>query len=158
MGNLTFSSDDLNKQYDILMKQLGKYKTMVLSTALNDKVTSRMMSFVIADGLFYFQTDRNFRKYEQIHKNPKVSLCIDNIQIEGICTELGHPTDHVLFCELYQECFQGSYANYSSLLDERLFVIKPSYIQRWLYENTIPFIEIFDLDKKLYEKKQYENK
>ncbi len=143
------------KQYDMLLNQLGNYKKMVLSTALNDIVTSRMMSVIISDGLFYFQTDRNFRKYEQIQKNPNVSLCLDNIQIEGICTEVGHPLDNDLFCKRYKEYFKTSYDRYSELPDERLFMIKPIYIQKWIYENAEPFIESFDLEKNFYEKKPY---
>lgn len=64
---------------------------MVLSTSYQDKVTSRMMSVIIFDGEFYFQTDKNFRKYNQIKNNPNVLLCCDNISVEGICTELGKP-------------------------------------------------------------------
>ncbi len=60
----------------------GTGKKMVLSTSHNDIVTSRMMSIVLIEGVFYFQTDITFRKYEQIKNNPKVSLCIDNMQIE----------------------------------------------------------------------------
>lgn len=147
--------EEFNNQYEMLLKQLGKGKTMVLSTAFNDKVTSRMMSIIITDGLFYFQTDRTFRKYEQIHKNPNVSLCSDNIQIEGICTEIGHPVDNALFCKLYQEYFRNSYEHYSELQDERLFAIKPGYIQKWIYENTEPFVESFDFEKNSYEKQHY---
>lgn len=38
-----------------------------------------MMSVVLINGVFYFQPDKTFRKYEQIKDNPNVALCIDNI-------------------------------------------------------------------------------
>lgn len=38
-------------------QEFGTCKKMVLSTSLNDKVTSRMMSIVVMDGKLYFQTD-----------------------------------------------------------------------------------------------------
>ncbi len=43
-----------------------------------------MMSIIIDGGKFYFQTDKDFRKYEQIKGNPHVALCIDNLSIEPI--------------------------------------------------------------------------
>ncbi len=44
----------LNKFYN----DFGTYKAMVLSTSLNDKVSSRMVSVIVIDGIFYFQTNK----------------------------------------------------------------------------------------------------
>ena len=131
---------------------------MVLSSSEKDKVTSRMMSIVQYNGMFYFQTDKSFRKYHQLISNPQVALCIDNIQIEGICEEIGHPTDCSPFCNIYQECFSSSFKKYSSLKNERLFVVKPTYIECWLYKDGIPFIETFDIENHIYNLSQYEGK
>lgn len=147
--------DIFDKQCAILFEQIGKHKKMVLSTSLKDYVTSRMMSVVITDNLFYFQTDKNFRKYGQLQGNNKASLCIENIQVEGICKEIGHPLDNPVFNDLFKEGFRGSYDRYSALIDERLFELKPAYIQRWIYVDNEPFIEIYDFGKKLYELKPY---
>lgn len=73
----------LNKYNDFL-PAFYKGKTMVLSSCEDNKVSSRMMSIVCIDGMFYFQTDMNFRKYRELIHNPQVALCIDNIQIEGV--------------------------------------------------------------------------
>ena len=70
-------------------QEFGSGRHMVLSTSLHDHVTSRMMSVIQMDGLFWFQTDRHFRKYRQLAENPRVALCADNIQIEGLCREAG---------------------------------------------------------------------
>lgn len=88
--------------YENFYKELGESKKMVLSTSLNDVVTSRMMSIVILNKKIYFQTDRTFRKYNQLLENPKVSLCIDNIQIEGYCKEVGIPSNNVEFVDAYK--------------------------------------------------------
>lgn len=138
-----------------LFCQMDNYKLMVLSTSLNDKVTSRMMSIVIIENKFYFQTDVTFRKYEQIQRNPNAALCADNIQIEGICREIGRPQDNAEFCELYSKHFSASYELYSRLKNERLFAVSPTYIQRWIYEEGRPFVEIFDFQNKVYDKKAY---
>lgn len=49
--------------YEALWRELGESRKMVLSTSLDNLVTSRMMSVVIMDGRLYFQTDRTLRKY-----------------------------------------------------------------------------------------------
>ncbi len=139
----------------LLFDLIGNYKKMVLSTALNNKVTSRMMSVVISNQQFYFQTDKISRKYEQLQKNHNASLCIDNIQIEGICTEIGHPLDNQCFSNLYKEYYKASYDKYSSLSNERLFEMKPVFIQKWIYIDGEPYVEIYDFIKKSYEKKPY---
>lgn len=143
-------------RYNNFLREFGNGKPMVLSSSEKDKVTSRMMSIVQYNGAFYFQTDKTFRKYHQLINNPQVALCIDNIQIEGICEEIGHPTECSSFCNIYQECFSGSFKRYSSLKNERLFVVKPTYIERWLYKEGIPFMETFDIENQIYNSSQYE--
>jgi uncharacterized pyridoxamine 5'-phosphate oxidase family protein len=76
-----------------LFKGLGESKVMYLATCANGRVTSRAMSFIIYDQKLYFQTDRKFIKYEQISVNPNVAVSIDNIQIEGVCRDIGAPLD-----------------------------------------------------------------
>ena len=139
-----------------IFSNFGYSKNMVLSTSYQDKVTSRMMSVIIFDGEFYFQTDKNFRKYNQIKNNPNVSLCCDNISVEGICTELGKPLDNNRFIKLYEKYYNYSYQQYSSLQNERLFKVTPLYIQIWIYENAKPYIEIIDFKSNEYRKTLYE--
>ena len=79
----------LEKNTSMVFQQLGESKKMVLSTSVDNHVTSRMMSVIIIDGNFYFQTDRKSRKLEQIAENPKAALCVDNVQVEGECREVG---------------------------------------------------------------------
>lgn len=134
--------------YNAFLNEFGKGRKMVLSTSLNDKVTSRMMSVIQLNGTFYFQTDKHFRKYGQLIKNENVALCIDNIQIEGRCKELGHPLECSDFCSLYKECFASSFERYSSLKNEVLFAVTPLHVERWLYKDGIPFVESFDIANK----------
>lgn len=146
---------DFENQFSAFLSEFGRGRQMVLSTSLYDKVTSRMMSVIQIDGNFYFQTDKTFRKYNQLIKNSNVALCIDNIQIEGICKELGNPLENFFFCSIYKECFPGSYEKYSSLSNEILFVVTPLYIERWIYKDAIPFVETFDVAKKAYSLCEY---
>lgn len=139
------------EKYDNLLTEFSKGKAMVLSSSENGRVSSRMMSIVFFDGFFYFQTDKTLRKYHQLISNPQVALCADNIQIEGICEEIGHPMDNVMFCNVYQKCFNGSFNRYSSLRNERLFAVKPTHVERWLYVGGVPFIETYDIEKQQYD-------
>lgn len=141
--------------YVEFFQQIGAHKTMVLSTALNDVVSSRMMSIIISAGKFYFQTDRTFKKYDQIQNNPKVSLCAENIQIEGICKELGAPAEHPNFYTAFKQYFPHSYEAYSMLRNERLFEVMPLSIQKWIYEDGKPFIETINFEDQTYHKYPY---
>ena len=146
---------EFRDKYESFLAEFEKGKTMVLSSFDNGKVSSRMMSVVCISGAFYFQTDRTFRKYRQLIGNPQAALCIDNIQIEGVCRALGHPLDNPSFCRVFEECFSGSFRAYSALANERLFVLEPEYVQRWVYRNNVPFIEVFDIKKQEYEISEY---
>ena len=133
----------------------GKARKMVLSTSAKDKVSSRMMSVVQIDGKFYFQTDKKLRKYRQISVNQNVALCIDNIQIEGVCKEIGSPLDNDVFCNAFRECYKGSYDAYTSLEDERLFAVEPVFIERWIYFDGVPYIETYDIEAEYYSCNEY---
>lgn len=128
---------------------------MVLSTSVHDVVTSRMMSIIVLDKKMYFQTDKTFRKYNQLKENPNVSICIDNIQIEGYCEEIGRPDEHIAFSDAYKKYFPSSYMRYTALENERLFVVRPTFIERWRYIDKIPYMEIFDVVNKQYRLKMY---
>lgn len=158
MGDKKILSENIDFQnaYARLYEELGTSKKMVLSTSLDNIVTSRMMSIVILNERFYFQTDKTFRKYRQLKENGNVSLCIDNIEIEGYCEEAGIPLKNAEFANAYKRSFPGSYERYTSLKNERLFVISPVFIERWLYIHEVPYIETFDIRNERYRLVQYQ--
>ena len=55
--------ENINDKTKEFYEGFGCGKKMVLSTLQSDKVSSRMMSVVLINGIFYFQTDKTFRKY-----------------------------------------------------------------------------------------------
>lgn len=146
------------ESYETFWQEFGPGKTMVLATALDDHVTARMMSVVCLVGKLYFQTDKTFRKYTQLTGNPRVALCIDNIQIEGVCRELGHPLENAAFCAAYKSCFAGSFARYTALQNERLFVVEPRFVERWTYQDGAPCIQTWDVENKTYTETPYEGR
>lgn len=134
-----------------VFRQLGVSNTMVLATSLNNRVSARMMSFIMKDGKFYFQTDTAFHKYEDILGNANVALCKDNIQIEGNCKEIGKPMEIEWFKEMYSTYHSSSFQAYSSLENTRVFEITPVFIQRWNYVDGNPFIEKYELKEERLE-------
>ena len=148
-------TDEFTEKLSAFLSDFGSGRTMVLSTSENDRVSSRMMSVVRIDDGFYFQTDTELRKYRQLSANKYAALCIDNIQIEGVCEETGRPVDCPDFCEVFRSCFKGSYDAYSGLENERLFVLRPVYIQRWVYSDGVPCIESFDIPARKYSFRKY---
>lgn len=93
------------KEYLKLFEEIGEGKKMVLSTSSHEIVTSRMMSIIVLGNKFYFQTDKTLRKYQQLCENKNVALCLGNIQIQGICNEIGIPKDNIDFLNAYKKNF-----------------------------------------------------
>lgn len=149
MGN------EFREKFAGFISDFSDHRNMVLSTSFEDRVTSRMMSVIQIDGCFYFQADIMSRKAEQILHNENVSLCIDNIQIDGICEIIGRPLDNEKFCVLFLKHFSVAYQLYTSLENERLFKIEPVRIQKWIYKNSMPYIEIFDCENHKYKRTAY---
>lgn len=144
------------KKVEEFFLKLGVAKKIVLSTSSKNRVTSRTMSFVIFNNKFYCQTDKNFLKYQQIIENPNVSLCIDNIQIEGVAIAEGSPLENKRFIKLFEEYYKNSYLNYSFLEDEVLLEITPTLINIWDYENEKPLRKYYDLKNKTYIESYYQ--
>ena len=138
-----------------LFRTIGKVRKMVLSTSFDNRVTSRMMSFVIFDNKFYCQTDKTFLKYQQIKSNPNVALCIDNIQVEGIAKNIGKPLENKKFINLFKQYYKTSYEIYSFLENEILLEIEPTFIGVWTYKDFIPVREFYNLETKEIKEESY---
>lgn len=133
-----------------LFERIGEHKIMYLATCVDNRVTSRAMSFIIYNQKLYFQTDKTSLKYEQITKNPNVSVCIDNIQIEGPLDD-----NNKFFSQKYKEYFSGSFDKYSSMKNEVLMEVTPTHIELWNYDEGCPYQEFLDFNNQLYEKNYY---
>lgn len=144
--------DAYRKQREKIFQKLGKAKQMVLATSFEGRTTARTMSCVFIDGCFYFQTDRTFLKYGQMKGNPSVALCFDNIQIEGVAVDLGHPLDacNATFAAAYQQAYPGSCAAYSGIETEVLFRVEPLRITCYEYENHEPVMKIISCKEESY--------
>lgn len=134
-----------SEEYARFWDEFGSGRTMVLATAQDEEVSARMMSVVAFEGKLCFQTDRTFRKYAALRRNPHAALCIDNISIEGTVEEIGAPSVNPGFLTHFSASFPGSFKSYSGLHNEVVFALTPRRIERWLYLEGQPFIEVFDV-------------
>ncbi len=138
--------------------KIGEAKKFVLATSKDNQPTARMMSCIIIDNVFCIQTDRFFTKYNQMIANPKVAICNDNIQIEGIAQENGHPLDkkNELFAKMFEKYYPSSFQMYTHLKNETVFQIIPTKITLWEYENGKPFRILLDCVNQTVVRENYE--
>lgn len=139
-----------------LFEKIGE--NVLLPLATNDgegNVSVRTVSAIIINQKIYFQTDVKMKKAKDIASNHCVAVCIEGIQMQGECVEIGRVSDNPFFEELYMHYYPGAYEKYSNLEDERVFEITPKYIKCWSYIENKPVYEIYDVDKCLYEIKPY---
>jgi general stress protein 26 len=109
----------------------------ILATSQDDNVTARRIR-LFSDGMtLYGYTFQYMRKAKQIIANPRVSVVVDFIQIDGIASLKGHIMDEPQFLELVRQKQPDSYeylVNYwSSPKASELVVIEiiPKRIALW---------------------------
>lgn len=128
---------------------------MVVSTSLQDNVTSRTLSTMFNKGKIYFQTDKNFITVKQLIENPNIALCTNNIQITGTAKIIGPTIGQGILEEIYKEKHLGSYNNYSSLATTVMIEVEIKNTTLWVYRDKIPFLCFYDMVKKEYKEKRY---
>jgi general stress protein 26 len=80
---------DYEHEKGLVLKFLEGKHAITLATSLGDRVTARTVSFA-NDGLaILFMSWAHHTKCVQIRVNPRVALCRDNVQIEGIADCMG---------------------------------------------------------------------
>ena len=92
----------------------------------------------------------------QLRENPRAALCLGNLQIEGVCREIGRPQEHKAFCAAYRAAFPSTFDRYTHLECERLWEFAPDFAKKWIYEGGEPLEEILDPAAGILEKKKYE--
>lgn len=143
----------------LLFKKLGDWKIMALASSVNDYVMVRNVSCLFYGGKIYFKTDKNFRKTQQLFKNPHVALCSGGVQVEGIAKNLGLVVDEPgrKFEQLYKKYLWQSYNAYSHEDSEILIEVTPKFVEIWDEdENRYAFQTFIDFDKQTVEIKNYD--
>ncbi|MEE8570068.1 MAG: hypothetical protein V3S97_03600 [Candidatus Bathyarchaeia archaeon] len=115
MDQVEIPYEELEKEFIAELSELGSEdlgsERGVLATSQDDYVTARRMR-LLSDGLtLYGWTLRSYRKVEQIIANPNVSVVVEYIQIDGVGSVKGHPTDEPEFLELIRKKLPHRYDN-----------------------------------------------
>ena len=153
--NLTFE-----QAVSIMFDKLGVSKIMALASSVDDYVMVRNVSCLFYDEKIYFKTDKNFRKTQQLFKNPHVALCWSGVQVEGLAENKGLVVDEPgrLFEKLYKEHLWGSYNRYSHEDTEILIEVSPKFVEIWdTSEDNYAYQIFIDFDKQAVTVKQYDD-
>jgi general stress protein 26 len=106
---------DYNRCIEEKSRFLGDNRHMVLATSLNDTVTARTIDYVSSGLDIIFLSWGHHMKIIQINGNPKVGLCRDNVQIEGVAKVLGNPFDEKKYSILYRDKLPILFDNFADV-------------------------------------------
>ncbi len=143
----------------LMFEKLGEWKIMALASSVNDYVMVRNVSCLFYDNKIWFKTDKNFRKTQQLFKNPQVALCWSGVQVEGIAENKGLVVEEPdrRFEKLYNEFLWGSYNKYSHEDTEIIIEVTPQFVEIWdTSEDNYAFQIFIDFEKQSVEVKQYD--
>ena len=144
---------------DIMFDKLGDWKIMALASCVDNYPMVRNVSCLFYDNKVYFKTDKNFRKTQQLYKNPNVALCWSGVQIEGTAINKGLVVDEPdrKFETLYKKFLWGSYNKYSHEDTEIIIEVTPVFVEIWDTSDDNYAYQIFiHFDTKSIEVKQYD--
>lgn len=117
----------------IMDQKLGDYKIMALASCVDDYPMVRNVSCIFYNDKIYFKTDRNFRKTKQLFQNPRVAMCFNGVQVEGIAENKGLVVEEEgrVFEKKYKEYLWQSYNAYSHEDSEILIEVTPKFVEIW---------------------------
>lgn len=131
-------------------------KIMVLATSHNNRVLARNV-LVASDGLdLYFFTWKHSRKCMQIEKNPKVALCKDKVQIEGVAQILGGLLDGKTkkYTDIMRRKFPESIKKWERRPEMIILRVRPTLVVTGGSFNGDIYIDFLDLEnEKAYSEK-----
>lgn len=144
---------DFYKRFSSVWKQLGESSLFVLATVNGTVPSARMMSGIICSEQIYFQSDSLMDKASEIRQNNAVAVCIEDIQIKGVCSECGHPLakGNEWFAKTFRETYPKAFKKYTHIESEMLYKISPKIIKIWSEIEGIPCIEKLDVEKHMYD-------
>jgi len=147
----------LRKQLDYfaiineILEILDQNREIVLATSYNNRVTARTVSFANDKLVIYFMSWVHNKKIKQIEKNPKVALCLKNLQIEGKAQVLkglsGEINEDLL--KNFKKKFSDTWINTFSRIKEMVMVkVVPSTIVKFENIDRRFFLQTININKK----------
>jgi len=138
---------ELAELQDRCIRFLNERKYISVATSYKEHVRSRVVDFV-NDGLrIGFLTWDHTIKIVHIRNNPRVSLCVDALQIEGTASILGHPNlaENAALMEKYKQRHPIPYKNFVSQADTVLIKIEPTLLMLMKYEAEHLYLDHLDI-------------
>ena len=143
----------------IMDQKLGDYKIMALASCVDDYPMVRNVSCIFYNDKIYFKTDRNFRKTKQLFQNPRVAMCFNCVQVEGIAENKGLVVEEEgrVFEKKYKEYLWQSYNAYSHEDSEILIEVTPKFVEIWDEDEARNAFQILiDFDTREVEVRPYD--
>ena len=143
----------------IMDQKLGDYKIMALASCVDDYPMVRNVSCIFYNDKIYFKTDRNFRKTKQLFQNPRVAMCFNGVQVEGIAENKGLVVEEEgrVFEKKYKEYLWQSYNAYSHEDSEILIEVTPKFVEIWDEDEARNAFQILiDFDTREVEVRPYD--
>ncbi|MDP4089945.1 MAG: hypothetical protein Q8930_11830 [Bacillota bacterium] len=133
-----------------LLSQFDKSGNVVLSTSLNDVVTSRTVTVIPFNNALYFTSIQRpgAVKMAQIEKNPNVAVCVNTTQITGVASILGLASteENAEVMAIYKEKLPESYERFAVVPGCTVIKVELTTSKSWkvvdkkLETTTIDFI------------------
>ena len=143
----------------IMDQKLGEWKIMALASCADDYPMVRNVSCIFYNDKIYFKTDRNFRKTKQLFQNPRVAMCFNGVQVEGIAENKGLVVEEEgrVFEKKYKEYLWQSYNAYSHEDSEILIEVTPKFVEIWDEDEARNAFQILiDFDTREVEVRPYD--
>lgn len=142
---MSTQSMDFEKAYQIMKDKMGAWKIMALASCVDNYPMVRMVSCLFYHEKIYFKTDKNFRKTKQLYKNPRVAMCFNGTQVEGVAEIKGLVVEEEgrIFEGLYKKYLWQSYNAYSHEETEILVEVTPKFVEIWDEDENRQAYQIF---------------
>lgn len=150
---------EFNEAKKIMDEKLGEWKIMALASCADNYPMVRNVSCLFYNDRIYFKTDKNFRKTQQLYANPRVAMCWNGVQVEGVATVKGLVVDEEgrTFETLYKKYLWQSYNAYSHVDTEILIEVEPKFVEVWDEDENRKAFQLFiDFDAQSVERRQYD--
>lgn len=150
---------EFNEAKKIMDEKLGEWKIMALASCADNYPMVRNVSCLFYNDRIYFKTDKNFRKTQQLYVNPRVAMCWNGVQVEGVAMVKGLVVDEEgrTFETLYKKYLWQSYNAYSHVDTEILIEVEPKFVEVWDEDENRKAFQLFiDFDTQSVERRQYD--
>lgn len=122
----------------------------VLATSADNRVTARTVDYASKGLDIYFLSWEHHNKCTQIKANPRVALCIDNIQIEGRAKILGSPLDakNTKAADIYRAKLPLIFKDFAARSGMVIVKITPNLIVTFVKSENRRYWEHLDLSNR----------